>query len=214
MAKTQGRSTKPALTLDQRRAFLKLPLPERRRRMAAQAKRTWSSTIKQRLGWPTVRLGKGATSSMPRVAPRRGEIWLVNFDPTIGTEIRKTRPAVVISSDAVGSLPIELRRSDRRLEGTFCPKHWHFRSVAPTSGNSLHKISAVDVLQLRGINTQRFVRRLGIVGEQEMESVVLATTAVIEGSSPQEPEIAILARARICRFAFVTCVIPGLALPT
>jgi mRNA interferase MazF len=40
--------------------------------------------------------------------PKRGEIWLVNFDPTIGAEIKKVRPAVVISSDAVGKLPIKL----------------------------------------------------------------------------------------------------------
>lgn len=38
----------------------------------------------------------------------RGEIWLVNLDPTIGAEIRKTRPVVVISSNAVGTLPIRL----------------------------------------------------------------------------------------------------------
>ena len=41
-------------------------------------------------------------------SPKRGEIWRVNFDPTIGTEIRKTRPAIVLSSDAVGRLPIKL----------------------------------------------------------------------------------------------------------
>jgi len=29
--------------------------------------------------------------------PKRGEIWLVNFDPTIGTEIKKIRPAIVVS---------------------------------------------------------------------------------------------------------------------
>ncbi|MDD1438227.1 type II toxin-antitoxin system PemK/MazF family toxin [Dolichospermum sp. ST_sed10] len=40
--------------------------------------------------------------------PKRGEIWLVNFDPTVGAEIRKIRPAVVISSDAAGRLPIKL----------------------------------------------------------------------------------------------------------
>jgi len=40
--------------------------------------------------------------------PKRGEIWLVNFNPTIGAEIKKVRPAVVISSDAVGQLPIKL----------------------------------------------------------------------------------------------------------
>lgn len=40
--------------------------------------------------------------------PRRGEIWIVNFDPTVGAEIRKTRSAIVVSSDAVGKLPIKL----------------------------------------------------------------------------------------------------------
>jgi mRNA interferase MazF len=32
--------------------------------------------------------------------PRRGEVWWVAFDPSIGGEIRKTRPAVVVSNDA------------------------------------------------------------------------------------------------------------------
>jgi mRNA interferase MazF len=31
---------------------------------------------------------------------RRGEVWWVEFDPSIGSEIRKTRPAVIISNDA------------------------------------------------------------------------------------------------------------------
>jgi len=38
--------------------------------------------------------------------PKRGEIWLVNFDPTVGSEIKKIRPAVIISSDAAGKLQI------------------------------------------------------------------------------------------------------------
>ncbi len=38
----------------------------------------------------------------------RGEIWKVSLDPTVGAEIRKTRPVVVVSSDAVGVLPIKL----------------------------------------------------------------------------------------------------------
>jgi mRNA interferase MazF len=31
---------------------------------------------------------------------RRGEVWWVEFDPAVGTEIRKTRPAVIVSNDA------------------------------------------------------------------------------------------------------------------
>ena len=37
---------------------------------------------------------------MNPVEPRRGQIWWVAFDPALGGEIRKTRPAVVVSNDA------------------------------------------------------------------------------------------------------------------
>jgi mRNA interferase MazF len=39
---------------------------------------------------------------------RRGEIWLVDFDPAVGGEIRKIRPAVVMSMDAIGRLPLRM----------------------------------------------------------------------------------------------------------
>lgn len=39
---------------------------------------------------------------------KRGEIWLINLDPTLGAEIRKTRPAVIVSSDVLGKLPLSV----------------------------------------------------------------------------------------------------------
>jgi mRNA interferase MazF len=35
--------------------------------------------------------------------PRRGEVWWVSFDPSVGGEIQKTRPAVVLSNDSANS---------------------------------------------------------------------------------------------------------------
>jgi len=35
--------------------------------------------------------------------PRRGEVWWVSFDPSLGGEIRKTRPALVLSNDAANA---------------------------------------------------------------------------------------------------------------
>jgi len=35
--------------------------------------------------------------------PRRGEVWWVSFDPSIGGEIQKTRPAIIISNDVANS---------------------------------------------------------------------------------------------------------------
>jgi mRNA interferase MazF len=48
------------------------------------------------------------TSTTKPPDPKRGEIWLVNFDPTIGAEIRKQRPAVVVSLTTVGRLPLRI----------------------------------------------------------------------------------------------------------
>lgn len=35
---------------------------------------------------------------------RRGEVWLINLDPTVGAEIQKTRPAIIVNDDGVGVL--------------------------------------------------------------------------------------------------------------
>jgi mRNA interferase MazF len=36
----------------------------------------------------------------PSAWPRRGEVWWIAFDPSLGGEVRKTRPAVIVSNDA------------------------------------------------------------------------------------------------------------------
>jgi mRNA interferase MazF len=38
----------------------------------------------------------------------RGEVWLINLDPTVGAEIRKAKPAVIVNDDAVGLLPLKV----------------------------------------------------------------------------------------------------------
>ncbi|MDR3123610.1 MAG: type II toxin-antitoxin system PemK/MazF family toxin [Treponema sp.] len=39
---------------------------------------------------------------------KQSEIWLINLDPTIGAEMRKTRPAVIVNDDALGRLPLKI----------------------------------------------------------------------------------------------------------
>jgi mRNA interferase MazF len=64
--------------------------------------------------------------------PKRGEIWLVNFDPTVGAEIKKLRPAVVISSDSVGKLPIKLIAPITDWKTYFSANFWHVK-IEPNS---------------------------------------------------------------------------------
>ncbi len=110
---------------------------------------------------------------------KRGEIWLVNFDPTIGAEIKKIRPAIVLSSDTVGKLPIKLIAPLTDWKDYFAHNYWHVR-IMPNSTNGLTKLSAIDVLQLRGVDIQRFIRKLGYISELEMAEIVTAVATVIE----------------------------------
>lgn len=110
---------------------------------------------------------------------RRGELWLVSLDPTVGAEIRKTRPVVVVSSDAVGVLPIKLVAPLTEWKDYFERKIWLVK-VSPDSKNGLAKPSAVDALQLRGVDKQRFVKKLGVVSPPVMNAIMTAVAAVIE----------------------------------
>jgi mRNA interferase MazF len=111
--------------------------------------------------------------------PKRGEIWLVNFDPTVGAEIRKIRPAVVISFDAAGKLPIKLVAPITDWKPYFAQNFWHVKIESDTM-TGLNKASAIDALQLRGVDLLRFIRRLGSVSEVTMSEITIAIVTVIE----------------------------------
>jgi mRNA interferase MazF len=61
---------------------------------------------------------------------------------------------------------------------------WHVK-VTPDQTNGLAKTSAVDTLQLRGVDTQRFVQKLGTVSPHIMRSILIAIAAVIEYDSEE-----------------------------
>jgi mRNA interferase MazF len=111
--------------------------------------------------------------------PKRGEVWLANFDPTVGAEIKKIRPAIVVSSDGVGKLPIKLIAPITDWKEYFNNNIWHIK-IEPDDNNGLTKVSAVDVLQLRGMDIKRFIRQIGTVSPLVMEEIVIAIAAIVE----------------------------------
>ena len=117
------------------------------------------------------------------VFPKRGEVWLVNFNPTVGAEIKKVRCAVVISSDGIGKLPIKLVAPITSWKSHFGNNIWHIK-IEPDNTNGLTKASAIDALQLRGVDTQRFIRKLGHLSQIQMEEIAIAIAAVIEYQEP------------------------------
>lgn len=103
----------------------------------------------------------------------------MNFDPTIGSEIRKIRPAVVVSSDGIGSLSIKLVAPITGWQCHFSGDIWHVR-LKPNATNGLKKDSAADALQIRAVALERFIAKLGIINAEVMGSITAAIAAVIE----------------------------------
>jgi len=100
--------------------------------------------------------------------PRRGEIYLVEFDPSRGREIRKTRPAIVIQND-IGN-----RHSSVTIVAAITSNvstHPVTVAVAPTTANGLSVSSAIHLGQIRSVDRQRLVKRLGAVDEATMGKV-------------------------------------------
>jgi mRNA interferase MazF len=101
--------------------------------------------------------------------PRRGDVYLVNFDPTIGAEVKKTRPAVVIQND-IGNRwsPITIVAAiTSRFEDPLYPTEVLVRA----SEGGLAVDSVVLLNQLRSVDKARLVRRLGALKAQTVREV-------------------------------------------
>ncbi len=120
------------------------------------------------------------TSSNTRpVDPKRGELWWVDLDPTKGSEIQKTRPVVVLSSDSLRALPLRLVVPVTGWKPHFSWRYSHVY-LEPSKSNGLDKSSAADVLQLRAVAIERFENKIGIVNATQIAEIAAAVAAVVE----------------------------------
>ncbi len=103
--------------------------------------------------------------------PRRQEVWLVAFEPQIGAEIQKTRPAVIISAAAIENLPVLLvvPFRDRKSHHSNAP---FLTAIQPTPQNGLDKDSSADCAQVKSFARERFVKKLGILTDDDFQQVI------------------------------------------
>ena len=113
------------------------------------------------------------------IKPRRGEVWNVNLDLTVGPEIQTVCPAVVISSDSIGDLPIKWVLPITVWKDQFSGNIWHIR-IKPNDTNGLTKVSAVDTLQLRGMTVKRFISRGGRLNATLINEITAMIAAITE----------------------------------
>ena len=94
---------------------------------------------------------------------KRFEVWLVNLDPTVGSEIRKTRPAVIVSPDELNG-PMRTVIVAPLTTG----KSYPFR--VPTEVGGKVGVAAVD--QLRTVDKRRLVKSLGALDSETSRTLL------------------------------------------
>ena len=100
----------------------------------------------------------------------QSEIWLVEFYPKVGSEIAKLRPAVVVSSNEIGRLPLKtiVPITEWSVQYVYYP--WMVK-LEKSLQNGLSKTSAIDCFQIKNFSHERFMERLGVVDEAVLMSV-------------------------------------------
>ena len=110
---------------------------------------------------------------------RRGEVWLLNLDPTIGAELRKTRPVIIVNDDAIGILPLKVVLPLTDWKDHYVVAPWMVR-LDPDSQNGLTKPSAADSFQVRSVARERFVQRIGTVSDNHLRQIADALALVLK----------------------------------
>lgn len=101
---------------------------------------------------------------------KQGEIWLINLDPTLGAEIKKTRPAIIVNNDTLGRLPLKIIVPITEWKENYRIAPWMIK-IEPDNQNNLNKISAADCFQVRSLSELRFAKQLGSVKQHILDQI-------------------------------------------
>jgi len=96
--------------------------------------------------------------------PKKGEIYLVNFDPTVGHEAKKKRPAVIISNNTHNQFSplVTVAPLSSNIN-----KVYPFEVYIPKESAGLNENSKIMIIQLRSIDKKRLINKIGNIEDQE-----------------------------------------------
>ena len=100
----------------------------------------------------------------------QGELWLVDLEPSIGAEIKKTRPALIISDNAIGKLPLKIIVPITQWKDHFTVAPWMVK-IEPSQQNGLAKASSIDCFQIRSVSQERLASKIGEITLEETNEV-------------------------------------------
>jgi mRNA interferase MazF len=109
---------------------------------------------------------------------KQGEIWLLNLDPTIGAEIKKTRPAIIVNDNSLGKLPLKVIVPITDWKEKYKIAPWMIK-IEPDSKNGLRKDSTADCFQVRSVSQKRFIKKIGVISDVILEEIKSGLSKVL-----------------------------------
>jgi len=109
--------------------------------------------------------------------PLRGELWMVDLDPTIGREQAKKRPCLIFSTNLFNRCPAELSIV---IPLTSKDKKNPLHITIPPTGNGLSVKSFALCEQIRSVSHNRFDKFLGIVREEIMHEIEYVVKTLLD----------------------------------
>ncbi|WP_292663717.1 type II toxin-antitoxin system PemK/MazF family toxin [Nitratifractor sp.] len=100
----------------------------------------------------------------------QAEVWLVEFSPQRGSEIAKRRPAIVVSHNSVGRLPLKTIVPITDWKERYNGYPWML-PLDSNASNGLTKRSAIDCFQIKNLSDERFVRKLGKIEAELLRKI-------------------------------------------
>lgn len=113
------------------------------------------------------------TTSKSPPKPLRGEVWNIGYDPSVGAEIKKVRPSVVLSENSIGRLPLRIVVPITDWKDSFDSYPW-FVKLDVSAANGLSKTSGADAFQVKSLSTSRFVAKLGVLTDAQLDDIASA----------------------------------------
>lgn len=112
-------------------------------------------------------------------ALKQGDIWLVDFNPSIGDEIKKIRPAIILNGNFAIGLDLKIVAPITSWKEDF-DKIWWLYKVKANKKNGLEKDSVINCYQIRTVSEIRFKKKLGELNFNDLEEVIATSQNCLE----------------------------------
>lgn len=112
---------------------------------------------------------------------KQSEIWMVCFEPSVGNEIQKLRPALIVSDDTIGRFGLRTVVPITEWKDRYENYPWILK-INNFKKNGLTKNSSIECFQVKNFAEERFIKK---IGEIDKELLYIVHSTILKTLNPR-----------------------------